>query len=121
MLNEAIKDIGYKHDSKTGPQLLIAINDELKPCREFLKKHKEFLPKNLKKWFQKSVIYSDRSYDYLDRFTSIRIDEDSIHCNFECKGIKSYSYFTLIDLVVQLLIAHNWYQWAEKKLFYNTS
>lgn len=121
MLNEAIKDIGYKHDSKIGPQLLIAINDELKPCREFLKKHKEFLPKNLKKWFQKSVIHSDRSYDYLDRFTSIRIHEDSIHCNLECKGIKSYSYFTLIDLVVQLLIAHNWYQWAEKKLFYNTS
>lgn len=120
MLNEAIKDIGYKHDSKKGDALLNAIHNELVPSMEFLKKHRDFLPKELKKWFQKSVAHSDRSHDYLDRYISMQICEDSMHCNLQCRGLKSYSYISLLDLVIELLHAHDRYGW-DKKLFYNTS
>lgn len=120
MLNEAIRDIGYKHNTKKGQALLEAIDNELAACKEFVKKHEEFLPKNLKKWFQKSVIHSDRAYDYLDRFVYIKIREDSMTCGLECKGRKSFSYISLQELVIELLRAHDGYRWY-KLLFYDSS
>ena len=112
MLQNAFREIGYKHDKKKGAELRIAIADELFECICYLQKHEDFMPNNIKKWIQKSVAKSEKAYDYLNRYNSIKIDKDSFHPNLMCRGEKSFQYVSLIDLVINLLYAQDHYKWG---------
>lgn len=117
MFGQAFNDIRHYHSDKHGTELQEAIDKELAPCIDFLKKHRAFLPKGLKKWFQKAMKDSPRGFDYLNQFLIMKIHDDSMHANLSCQGEKSYQYISLRELLTSLLIVHCRYTW-QKRIFY---